>query len=213
MESPTTPTCGKRAAKVAQTRQRILSAVRQLLFTDGIDRINLAELIKLAGVARSTVHYQFESRQTMLEEVFREAVAAAEVDWLRPAREMAEPAEAVEAMIVQACRAWAADQPLFRRLMALAAIDQEARRAVRALEDERERGIDELIKRLSTEQQLSLACPPNRARSVLTLATSFWAFDRLLEATLSKVEAAGILLDIGRSILSPSLWRTSPAQS
>jgi AcrR family transcriptional regulator len=197
----------KRAANVAGTRQRILGAVREMLFKDGLDRLNITDLVKVAGVARSTVHYQFDSRQRLLEEVFREAVAVAEVDWLRPAREVAEAGEAVEAMIVQACRAWAADHLLLRRLMGLATVDLDANRAVQSLEEERERGIDELVKRLHDEQRLTSGCTTKRARSLLSLTTSFWTFDRLLEETLSRVEVAGILLEIGGSILSPSTWR------
>ena len=201
------PALNKRAVGVARTRQRILGAVRQLLLRDGSDRLNVSQLIKVAGVARSTVHYQFDSRQGLLEEVLRDAVSAAQVDWLGPAREVPDPEEAVEAIVVQACRAWAADQVLFRRLMALSAIDQEAHRAVEVLEDERQRGIDQLVKRLSAEQQLRLECPPRRARTILSLATSFWTFDRLLEETLSRVETCGILVDMARSILSPGAWR------
>jgi AcrR family transcriptional regulator len=174
---------GKRELKVTQTRQRIVAAVRQLLNKGGLDRLNVADLIRVAGVARSTVHYQFSTRQGLLDAVFRDAVASADVDWLRPARELDYASQAVEAMVVQACRAWAADQLLFRRLMALAAVDLEAHRAARSLEAEREQGIDELVKRLGEAQQLSLACPSKRTRSVLSIATNFWTFDRLLEET------------------------------
>jgi AcrR family transcriptional regulator len=182
-----------------------------MLLTDGIDRLNISNLIKFAGVARSTVHYQFRSRERLMEEVFREALTAAELDWMHAARDVPDPCEAVEMIVLQACRAWAADQMLFRRFMALAVIDEDARRAAYALERERQRGIDELVKRLSAEQQLTLEAPPKRARTILSLATSFWTFDRVLEDTMSKVEAAAILVDLARSVLSPAAWR--PAHS
>lgn len=193
---------GKRSVNVAKTRRRILSAVRQLLLTDGIDRLNISSLIKVAGVARSTVHYQFRSRERLMEEVFRDAIQAADLDWMHPARDVTDPTEAIDAMIVQACRAWAADQLLFRRFMALAVIDEDTRRAACTLEQERQRGINELVQRLVAEHQLQMGAPPKRARSILSMATSFWTFDRLLEETLSKMEAAGILLELGRSVLS-----------
>ncbi|MDE3074841.1 MAG: TetR/AcrR family transcriptional regulator [Chloroflexota bacterium] len=199
-------TAGKRAAKVARTRARILGAVRQMLLADGADRVNISGLIKVAGVARSTVHYQFHSREGLLEELFRDAIQSANLDWMQPARDMSEPNEAVEAMVLQACRTWAADQMLFRRLMAMAVIDEDARRVARAFEEERQRGIDQLVMRLSLEQQVA---SPKRARTVLSMVTSFWTFDRLLEETLSKVEAAAILIDIARSVLLPAPWRAA----
>lgn len=197
----------KRAAKVAETRSRILAALRRMLLTDGIDRVNISSLIKHAGVARSTVHYQFHSREGLMEEVFREALTAAEVDWMHPARDVADPGEAVETMVVQACRAWAADQMLFRRFMALAVIDEDARRAAYVLDQDRQRGIDELVRRLTDAQQPALEATPKRARTILSLATSFWTFDRVLEETMSKVEAATILVDLARSLLAPAGWK------
>ena len=194
---------GKRATNVARTRTRILGAVRQLLMTDGLDRINISSLVELAGVARSTVQYQFQSREQLMQELFRDAIRAADVDWMHPARDISDPAEAVEAMVVQACRVWSSDHLLFRRFMALAVIDEETHRAAEALEVERQRGIDELVQRLTANQQINLGAPRRRARSILSVATSFWTFDGLVEETLSRMEAAGILLELGRSILAP----------
>lgn len=203
---------GKRAANVARTRTRILGAVRQLLMTDGVDRINITSLVELAGVARSTIQYQFQSREQLMQELFRDAIRAADVDWMHPARDISDPGEAVEAMVVQACRAWSSDHLLFRRFMALAVIDEDTHRAAEALEVERQRGIDELVQRLTADEQIDVGAPRRRARSILSVATSFWTFDRLVEETLSRMEAAGILLELGRSILAPqTTWSFASA--
>ena len=65
--------------------------------------------------------------------------------------------------MVQACRAWAADQLLFRRFMALSIVDEDVARAANILEQERQRGIDQLVKRLAYEHALQLDHVPSSA--------------------------------------------------
>ena len=58
---------GKRAVKMAETRQRVLEAAYALLCRDGLVELSLDDVAAAAGVGRTTVFLQFESRTGLLQ--------------------------------------------------------------------------------------------------------------------------------------------------
>jgi len=179
-----------------------------VLLQDGFDRVNLSQLVKRAGVARSTVHYQFASRAKLLLAVFEDAAQRAGVDWLRLAWDDREPLHLLELTVLQACQLWSADYPVFRRGLGLAKIDGDADRAVQRWEGGRYQGITHVVRRLDEAQLLSDKHTPAKAVSVLGWITSFWAYDQLLAAGQPKLAIAEILLDASCAIVRPD--RASP---
>src|SRR5258708_35411900 len=59
-----------REAAAAQTRERILSAARDLLVSEAFSEFTMDAVARKADVSRLTVYYQFESKVGLLEALY-----------------------------------------------------------------------------------------------------------------------------------------------
>ena len=73
-----------RAAKAAQTRERILEAARRILAGEGLERLTTRRVAELAGVSHGMVHYHFADKRDLIVAL----VVHARRDWVEPLEEL-----------------------------------------------------------------------------------------------------------------------------
>jgi AcrR family transcriptional regulator len=195
--SPRPYRLGSRAESIEQTRGRIIAATRELLARDGYRSTSLEEVARAADVARATVYYQFGSKAGLLGAVVGDIQRRAGQSAVADAVDVTDPIEALRQAFVVGCRFWAAEHPLIRRLTALATVDDEIRRVIADVEQNRVPLLAGLVERLKAGGQLSPEVPPPRALDVLWMLSSFEAFDQLFTwRRLTVEEVAEILTDL-----------------
>jgi AcrR family transcriptional regulator len=171
-----------RAEAADATRRRILDAARASVERGPIGALKVDEVARSAGVSRSTVYLLYGSRAGLFDALGRHLRSEAGFDEL--IREFRKP-DALAAMRGAqraAVRMYAALPELARALFTLAAIDPDAVAAVRAIDDGRRPGQAEIARRLAEQGYLRDGVTVAEATDILTVITSFQAFDELFGA-------------------------------
>jgi AcrR family transcriptional regulator len=182
----------RRRPGAAETRERILQAVRDLLAEGRFHEATVEEIAGRAGVARSTLHLHFGSRMGLVDAMCEILGGTDERADIRSSLELTDPAEALRSVLSSAVRFWAAEEDIHRGLYGLAEIDP----AARAFVDRQTRGRRSDVKRLTTRLHDAGQLRPGvqeDALALLLVATSFATFDELrrnAKLTPSAVEQA-----------------------
>ena len=130
-----------------------------------------------AGVSRLSVYHHFGSRAGVLAAVAEDAHPAGRSD-----------GSDLRSLMAGAVAHWATDPPLFRRLPATPEPQEHVR---------------ELVSRLAAEDRLRPGCSLKEAEDVITVLTSFAAFDRLhQDGRRSTAAVTEILMRMAGSILT-----------
>jgi AcrR family transcriptional regulator len=170
---------GRGRPGAAETRERILQAVRDLLAEGRFHEATVEEIAGRAGVARSTLHLHFGSRMGLVDEICELLARGSERAGIRSSLELADPGEALRSVLSSAVRFWAAEEDLHRSLYGLAEIDPAARAFVERQTSGRRRDLQRLSKRLHDAGRLRPGLHVDDAFSLLLVATSFATFDEL----------------------------------
>jgi len=191
-----------RADAVAQTRRAILAATRTVLVSaDRLD-VSVGAIADAAGVARSTIYAAFGTRAGLLAALARKTLAGAGLGDVIAAYRQPDAVTAVESSIRANCRMYATDHLVLARLAALAAVDPEAAAPIKDLERERDAATADLAARLAAQGRLRPGLSVDRAAHVLSVVTSFSAFDELhARRGLDHDACADVLVDVVRSTL------------
>jgi AcrR family transcriptional regulator len=175
----------------AETRGRILQAVRDLLAEGRFHEATVEEIAARAGVARSTLHLHFGSRMGLVDAICELLGGTDERAGIKSSLELADPAEALRSILSSAVRFWAAEEDLHRSLYGLAEIDPAARAFVDRQTSGRRTDLQRLNKRLLDAGRLRPGLHVDDALALLLVATSFATFDELrrnAKLTTSAVE-------------------------
>jgi AcrR family transcriptional regulator len=184
---------GRGRAGAAETRERILRAVRDLLAEGRFHETTVEEIAARAGVARSTLHLHFGSRMGLVDAICELLGGAGEYAEIKSSLELADPADALRSVLSPAVRFWAAEEALHRSLYGLAEIDPAARAFVDRQTSGRRTDLRRLSKRLHDAGRLRPGLDVDDALALLLVATSFATFDELrrnAKLTPSAVEQA-----------------------
>lgn len=168
-----------RAAAVEETRRRIIAAARATLEEGSVGALSIPDVAKRAGVARSTVYVLFGSRAGLFAALAYHLRDEAGFERLITAYRQADALRAFRDAQRESSRVYGAMPDLARALFTLAAIDPDAVDAVRALEDGRVPGMTDLARRLRAQGYLRDGVTIAEAADLLTVVTSFQAFDQL----------------------------------
>ena len=171
-----------RAEGADATRRRILDAARASLENGPIGALKVDEVARTAGVSRSTVYLLYGSRAGLFDALGRHLRFEAGFDDL--IREFRKP-DALEAMRGAqraAVHMYAKLPELARAMFTLSAIDPDAVAAVAAIEDGRRPGQAQIAQRLAEQGYLRDGVTVGEATDILTVITSFQAFDELFGA-------------------------------
>ena len=196
-----------RAESADATRRRILDAARATLERGPSGALRVDEVARAAGVSRSTVYVLYGSRAGLFDALGRHLRLEAGFDEL--IREFRRP-DALEAMRGSqraAVRMYAKMPELARAMFTMAAVDPDAVAAVRAIEDGRRPGQAEIARRLAEQGYLRDGVSVDEATDILTVITSFQAFDELFSGSglPAEVVADRLVAMTERSICRPDV--------
>jgi len=196
-----------RAESADATRRGILEAARATLERGPVGALRVDEVARSAGVSRSTVYLLYGSRAGLFDALARHLRLEAGFDEL--IREFRRP-DALEAMRGSqraAVRMYAKMPELARAMFTLAAVDPDAVAAIRAIEDGRRPGQADIARRLAAQGYLRDGVDIDEATDILTVITSFQAFDELFSGSglPAEVVADRLVAMTERSICRPDV--------
>ena len=196
-----------RAEAAGATRRRILDAARATLERGPSGALRVEEVARTAGVSRSTIYLLYGSRAGLFDALARHLRLEAGFDEL--IREFRRP-DALEAMRGSqraAVRMYAKMPELARAMFTLAAVDPDAVAAIRAIEDGRRPGQADIARRLAEQGYLRDGVDIDEATDILTVITSFQAFDELFSGSglPAEVVADRLVAMTERSICRPDV--------
>jgi AcrR family transcriptional regulator len=171
---------GARKLSIEETRARVISAARDLLATSTSPvGFSIEAVARSADVARMTVYYQFGTKAGLLQAVFDDLAASGGMEQLRTAFMSSDPLEGLGRFIEVFCRFWASNPVIFRRLRALALLDQDLGHELASREEGARRGLRVLLQRMAADQEGPDPADIERTAGVLFTLTSFETFDSL----------------------------------
>ena len=173
----------------------------------GPGALQVEEVARTAGVSRSTVYLLYGSRAGLFDALARHLRLEAGFDEL--IREFRRP-DALEAMRGSqraAVRMYAKMPELARAMFTMSAVDPDAVAAIRAIEDGRRPGQAEIARRLAEQGYLRDGVDVDEATDILTVITSFQAFDELFSGSglQAEVVADRLVAMAERSICRPDV--------
>jgi AcrR family transcriptional regulator len=168
-----------RAESADTTRRRILGAARASIERGPVGALRVDEVARSAGVSRSTVYLLYGSRAGLFDALARHLRDEAGFDELIHEFRKPDALEAMRGAQRAGVRMYAKLPELARALFTLAAIDPDAVAAVGAIEDGRRPGQAAIAGRLAAQGYLRDGVSVAEATDILTVITSFQAFDEL----------------------------------
>ncbi|HEX6553411.1 MAG TPA: TetR/AcrR family transcriptional regulator [Ktedonobacteraceae bacterium] len=199
--SPRPYRLGQRQATTEQTRARILTAARELLrASDGFNGFSIDAVARQADVARMTIYYQFGSKIGLLEALSDSLASQGGMEQLANAFRRPEPFDALAEYIAVFSRFWDADRLVMRRLRALAALDSDFEKVVRARDERRREGLRVIVQRLSEKHGQPIPEAIDETVDVLYTLLSFESFDTLAGPTRSLEEVVPVVQRLARAV-------------
>ena len=198
----------RRAASVAQTRQRCIDAARLVIAERGLHRLTLSEVARAASVSRPAVYQQFGSKLSLIDAVTRDLDRRGGYEHLLAALMIEDPVDSLFASIRAGYAVYACDPDLFRQLYGVAAGDPAVASLMAMRESGRRDVISRLATRLASSNRLRSGVTREEAMAVLLAITHFTTFDQL--HTASGLRPA---VDIAISVLTRSLLIDTPTAS
>ena len=169
-----------RDAAAAQTRDRILSAARDLLVSEDFSEFTMDAVARKADVSRLTVYYQFESKVGLLEALYDFIAKCGHMERLPEIfRQGNDPLRTLIDFMRVFAEFWASDRNVIRRLHALAAIDAQIAQGIHARNERRRRGLRVIVDRYCSSYPPLTALQVPVAIDTLHMLTSFETFDAL----------------------------------
>lgn len=196
-----------RAEAASATRQRILDAARASLERGPLGALKVDEIARAAGVSRSTVYLLYGSRSGLFDALARHLRDVAGFDELIAAFRKPDALDAMRSAQRAAVRVYARLPNLARALFTLGAIDPDAVAAIAAIEDGRRPGQASIARRLAAQGYLRDGVSVEEATDILTVITSFQAFDELFGGSglAPDVVAERLVAMAERSICRPGV--------
>jgi len=164
----------RRLAARHATRSKIIAAARELLADRATTSFSIDAVAQRADVARMTVYYQFKSKGKLLEAVFDDFGARANMSNMRKVFREGDPVKALQTLVEVFCHLWKSQGDLVRRLNGLAALDPEVAEALAERGSWRKEAIVRIVERLSlTKSRDDLA-------DIVFALTSYETYDALI---------------------------------
>src|SRR5579862_1415919 len=198
--SPRAYRMDKRQAARDLTRARILDAARQLLADDSTRDLSMEAVARRADVSRLTIYYQFGSRTGLLEALYDHLAARGNMQRMAEVFQASTPAEALTRMVSTFAGFWSADPAVMRRLRAMAVLDGEIERGVRARDARRVHIASEILKRTNRTKRLDAA--QTQAAAILGMLTGFETYDALSRSGQTADEIIVTIASLAERVLA-----------
>ena len=201
-----------RADTSAATSRRILDSARATLERGPVGALKVDEVARAAGVSRSTVYLLYGSRTGLFDALARHLRDTAGFEELVVSSRLPDALESLRTSARIAVRMYARLPGLARALFTLAAIDPDAVAGVRAIEDGRRPGQAHLARGLQSQGYLRDDVSIEEATDMLTVLTSFQAFDELFTGSGLDAETVAdrLIAMAERSLCRPDLPPPQP---
>ncbi|HZZ01159.1 MAG TPA: helix-turn-helix domain-containing protein [Candidatus Baltobacteraceae bacterium] len=174
----------RRLAATEATRAKIVAAARELLSDRKAATFSMEAVAERADVARMTVYYQFKSKGKLLEALFDDIAARADMRQMRKVFQEPVPSKAIGVLIGVFCHLWESQRFLVRRLAALATLDEEIDEALTERRSWRREGLEKLLAPIRKGSKL------DETVDLLFALTTFETYDVLRERySAKKVES------------------------
>jgi AcrR family transcriptional regulator len=169
-----------------QTRERIMSAVRELLEEGSFHESTVEQVADRAGVSRATLYQHFRSRLDLVD-------AICDSFAVNPALIAIRAAEDLDELIASTVRFWASEDAILAQLYEAAAIDPAANDFVARQRTDRRGEVERVMRLVGRTDKRSLAL-------VMTL-TSYETFRELRRAGLKDRQLTELLKETARAQL------------
>jgi AcrR family transcriptional regulator len=196
---------GRRQIATDETRARIVTAARELLADPRATAFTIDAVAEGADVARMTVYYQFKSKGGVLQAVFDDFGAQANMRQLRSAFQELDVQKALDILIETFCRLWHTQGGLLRRLNALAVLDPEVNDAMMERGSWRREAIAQIVQRLQIQHGA------DELVDLLHMLTTFEAYDTLAARNRPRQQIISMLQTTAHGmVLAAQLRGSSP---
>lgn len=140
----------QRQASMEETRARLIAAARSKITSgDGFAAFTLDAVAKTAGVTRTTVYNQFQSKIGLLDAVCDDVAIRGGISNIDDILADPNPFESLRRYIAAFVKLYSTDRLLFKRLFAFAALDAEFGAVLSDREDRRRReGLKHILIRI-----------------------------------------------------------------
>jgi AcrR family transcriptional regulator len=137
-----------RTARSDRTRERITTAVRELLSEGRFHEATVEQVAERAGVARATLYQHFRSRIELVDAICETFDANPALLEIRRIVELPDVGQALDRTITNCVRFWSSEDPILRQLYGVAAIDAAARDLVDRQRADRRSEMERLVRNL-----------------------------------------------------------------
>src|SRR5712691_6144240 len=191
----------RRQKRSEETRERIMSAVRELLAEGSFHESTVEEVAGRAGVARATLYQHFGSRLELVDAICEGFAVNPALLELRQTVELPDAAAALAETIANGIRFWSSEDPILSQLYGVMAIDPAAQDLVDRQRADRRGELERLVRNLRESGRLRPGTSERQALALLLVLTSYESFRELREAGLSDPELTKTLQGGGRTLL------------
>lgn len=192
----------RRADQVAERRQQIVAAARDVLVGDGYTQFGLDSVAQHAGVTRMTIYNQFGSRLGLLDAVADDLTQRGMgVEQNDQALAQPTPSVALRALVTMVCRFWQTDPLLFRRLVGLSAVDPQVRETFEARDQIRRESVARVVQGLAGEGRIRSPFTLEQATAAITVWLSFPTWDQLVAMLVDVQHLEDILTAMVKTIV------------
>jgi AcrR family transcriptional regulator len=182
-----------RATGAQQTRERIMTAVRDLLREGHFHESTVEQVAERAGVSRATVYQHFRSRIDLVDAICETFDVNPALMELRRTVMLPDPQTALLRTVALAMRFWDSEDAILSELYGVVAIDPAARDLVRRQRADRRGEMRRLARHLHTSGALRQGVSAARALDILMILTSYETYRELREAGRSAKQLAAEL--------------------
>ena len=191
----------RRPQRSAETRERIMGAVRELLTEGRFHSSTVEEVADRAGISRATLYQHFRSRLELVDAMCETFDANPALLTLRGVVELAEADASLDETIANTVQFWSSEDAILQQLYGVVAIDPAAKDLVDRQYADRRSELERLARNLRRAGRLRAGTNERRALSILLVLTSYETFRELRRAGLSDREVTKTLQEAARSLL------------
>jgi AcrR family transcriptional regulator len=194
-----------RAEKAAETRARILDAVREMLSDGVFHDAPIDEVANRAGVTRVTVYRAFGSKRGLLEAVTWDSLGRARMDRVDAAHADPDVRTAVRRVLRENCHVFADLGDTMPHTLDLARRDPDVAAIIDGTyHGRRHLAMEELAARIHRERAHAAGWTKQRVADALLVLSSYEAFETLVHRRGHSPQAAGdILFGLATAFLAP----------
>ena len=193
----------RKSGRSEATRERIKSAVRELLAEGTFHTSTVEHVADRAGISRATLYQHFRSRLELVDAICETFDANPALLELRQIVELPDAEAALDKTIANSIRFWSSEDPVLSQLYGVAAIDPAAQNLIDRQRADRRGELERLTNNLHRNGRLHKRTTAG-ALTLLLVLTSYETFRELHEAGLSDRQLTTTLQQAARDLLLSS---------